>query len=114
MLGQLVLFLLQVAIGWFLAPIIYSEIPVPGDFGLFLYAILFAIIVFLTGVLGAQVLRDVSQPGSATLSMSLVIALIAAAIVVFLPQIVQAFPGNTISHRAFVLAGALLGYWIKR
>ncbi len=114
MLTKLILFILQVAVAWFLAPIIYSNIPVPGEFGLFLYALLFAIIVFLMGVLGAQVLQGVGSPSSATLSTSLLLALIVAAIIVFLPQVVAAIPGNTISHRGLVLAAALLGYWIKR
>lgn len=114
MLTKLILFILQVAVAWFLAPIIYSKIPVPGEFGLFLYALLFAIIVFLTGVLGAQVLQGVGSPSSATLSASLVLALIVAAVIVFLPQVMAMIPSNTISDRGFVLAGAILGYWIKR
>jgi hypothetical protein len=114
MLGKIILFLLQIVAAWFLAPIIYSKIPVPGEFGIFLYAILFAIIVFLTGVLGAQVLQGVGGPSSATLSASLLVALIFAAIVFFLPQLVAEIPGNAISHRGFVLAGALIGYWLKR
>jgi hypothetical protein len=114
MLGKLILLLLQIAIAWFLAPILYSKIPVPGEFGIFLYAVLFAILVFLTGVLGAQVLQGVGGPSSATLSASLVLALIVAAVVAFLPDLVAAIPGSTISHRGLVLAGAVLGYWIKR
>ncbi len=76
--------------------------------------LLFAIIIFLMGVLGAQVLQGVGSPSSATLSASLVVALIVAAIIVFLPQVVAGIPGNAISHRGLVLAGAILGYWIKR
>lgn len=113
MLGKLILLLLQIAVAWFLAPIIHAKIPVPADFGLFLYAVLFGILVFLTGVLGAQVLQGVGGPSSATLSASLILALIVAAIVTFVPQIAAAIPG-TISHLGLVLAGAILGYWIKR
>lgn len=114
MLGKIILLLLQIGVAWFLAPLIYAKIPVPGDFGLFLYAVLFAIIVFLMGVLGGVVLQGVGSPSAATLSMSLLVALIVAAVVTFLPGIVAAIPGGTISYRGLVLAGALLGYWIKR
>lgn len=113
MLGKLILLLLQIAVAWFLAPILQAKIPVPGDFGIFLYAVLFAILVFLTGVLGAQVLQGVGGPSSATLSASLVLALIVAAIIKFLPEVAAAIPG-TISHLGLVLAGAVIGYWVKR
>lgn len=113
MLGKLILLLLQIAVAWFLAPILHAKIPVPGDFGIFLYAVLFAILVFLTGVLGAQVLQGVGGPSSATLSASLVLALIVAAIIKFLPEVAAAIPG-TISHLGLVLAGAVIGYWVKR
>lgn len=114
MLGKIILLLLQIVAAWFLAPIIYANIPVPGEFGAFLYAVLFAIIVFLMGVLGAVVLQGVGSPSAGTLSMSLIVALIVAAVVTFLPDVVRAIPGGTISHRGLILAGAILGYWIKR
>lgn len=114
MLGKIILFLLQIVVAWLITPILVSNIPVPGEFSIFLYAVMFAIVVFLTGVLGAQVLQGVGGPSSATLSAALIVALIFAAIVFFLPQLVAVIPGNTISHRGFVLAGALIGYWLKR
>ncbi|MFN0218171.1 MAG: hypothetical protein ACKVP4_05055 [Hyphomicrobium sp.] len=114
MLGKIILFLLQIVVAWLVTPILVANIPVPGEFNIFLYAVLFAIVVFLTGVLGGQVLREVGAPSSATLSAALIVALIFAAIVFFAPQFLAVLPGNTISHRGFVLAGALLGYWLKR
>ena len=113
MLGKLILLLLQIGIAWFLAPILYAKIPVSADLGLFLYAILFGILVFLTGVLGAQVLQGVGGPSSATLSAALIVALVVAAVITFLPAVAAAVPG-TISHRGLVLAGAIIGYWVKR
>ncbi len=114
MLSKLILLLLQVAIAWVLTPFIYSKIPVPGDFGLLLYAILFSIIVFLTGVLGALVLKDVGTPSGGTLSAALIVALVVAALITFVPQIVALIPGNAVSQRGLVLAGALIGYWARR
>ncbi len=93
MLGRLILILLQAAIAWFLAPILAGYIPVPGAFSLFVLAILFAIIVFLVGVIGAQVLRGVGQPGTSALSWSVVLALICAAIATFAPDFVPQLEG---------------------
>lgn len=114
MLGKLILLLLQMAAAWFVTPFIRAAIPVPGGYDLFVYAVLFAIIVYLIGVLGAQVLRDVGMPSTAALSTALIVALIVAALVVFIPDLVRLIPGSTISHRGLVLAGALVGYWVRR
>lgn len=113
MLGKLVLFLLQVVIGWFLAPIIAGYIKInAGIFELFIFAVICAIIVFLVGVLAAQVLRDTGQPGGSTLSFSLIIALIFAAIAIWGPKIVPDI--SSVPDHALVLAGAIIGYWAKR
>jgi hypothetical protein len=112
MLGRLILILLQAIIAWFAAPIIAGYVPVPGAFSLFLFAIICAIIVFLVGILAAQVLRDVGQPGSVTLTSALIFALIAAAVATWGPQFLPQI--HRVSPRALVLAGAIIGYLIKR
>lgn len=114
MLGRLILILLQIAIAWYGAPIIASHIPVPGDFNLFLYAVIYAIIVFLVGLIAAQVLRDIGTPSSTTLSWALIFALIGAALAIFGPQYLPGVPWNQVPDRVMVLAGAIIGYLIKR
>lgn len=114
MLGRLILILLQVIITWFAAPIVAGYVPVPGAFSLFLFAIIAAIIVFLVGVLAAQVLRDVGQPGTVKLTWALVFALIAAAVVALGPTLLPHVPWGRVSPRALVVAAAVLGYFIKR
>lgn len=112
MLGRLVLILLQVIIAWFAAPKLAAYVHLGGVLDPFVFAIICAIIVFLVGVIAAQVLRDIGQPGSTTLSMSLIFALIAAAIAIWGPGIVPEIgriPGN-----ALIVAGAVLGYLIRR
>jgi len=99
-------------VAWFLAPIIAKYVPVAGVFGLFVFAIICAIIVFLVGVLAAQVLRDVGQPGSATLTWCLILALVAAAIATWGPSLVPQI--GRVPDRALVLAGAVLGYLVKK
>ena len=78
MLGRLVLILLQIVGGWFGANAIMSAIKF-GQFRLFIFAVVAAIVVYLIGVLAAQILQDVGSPSSSTLSSALVFALIAAA-----------------------------------
>jgi len=114
MLGRLILLLLQIVVAWYLAPVIVKYVPVTGVFSLFVFAIICAIIVFLVGVLAAQVLRDVGQPGSATLTWCLILALVAAAIATWGPDLVPQIPWGRVPKEALVLAGAILGYLVKR
>ena len=112
MLGRLVLLLLQIGIGWFGSQAIMKYIQMGGIFRLFIFAVVAAIVVFLVGIIAAQVLREVSQPSSHTLSWAVAVALIAAAIwtwgAQFVPQLRQ------VPADYAVLAGAILGYMIKR
>ena len=114
MLGKLILILLQIVAAWFAAPVIRSYIPTGGAYDLLLYAVIFAIVVYLTGVLAALVIKDVGTPSGATLTAAVVLALIAAAVLTFVPEIVPNIPGGTITNRGIVLAFAILGYLIKR
>jgi uncharacterized membrane protein YoaK (UPF0700 family) len=113
MLSRLILILLQIVVAWVGAPLIYKYIPSVG-FGLFIYAVLFAILVYLTGVLAAQVLKDVGTRSSAALTASLIVALLAAAFVTFGPEFIPQIPKDLTSQRAIVLAGAILGYLARR
>lgn len=115
MLGRLILILLQIAVAWSVGPLLYGHVPVSGKFGLFVYAIIFAIVVFVTGVLAALVVKDVSTPSSASLTAAVVVALIAAAVATYGPiYFPEYYPGTTLSQRGLVLAGAILGYMIRR
>jgi hypothetical protein len=72
MLGRLVLLLLQIVLGWFGANAIMGWIggSVPGAFSIYVFAIVAAIVVFLVGIIAAQVLQGVWTPGSGTLTAS--------------------------------------------
>ncbi|MGH1417506.1 MAG: hypothetical protein ACRBCJ_01465 [Hyphomicrobiaceae bacterium] len=113
MLGYLVLLALQLAGAWFIAPQTVRYIPLSGDLKTFVYAAVFAVLVWIIGVVGSQVLKDVRMPSSSTLALSLVLALIGAALVVFLPGVRAAIPLN-IPSLAFPLIGAVLGYMLRR
>lgn len=114
MLGRLVLLLLQIVIGWFGATYLMGLINVPGTFQLYIFAVVCAIVVFLIGVIGAQVLKDVWTPSGHTLSWALAFALIAALIASFGPSLIPQIPWGKVPPQYLVLAGAIIGYTIKK
>ena len=114
MLGKLILIVLQVIVAWGLGPVVRGYIPVAGDFDLFVYAAIFAILAYVTGILASLVIKDVGSPSPAALTASLVVALIAAAIAAFAWQYIPNIPDTAITKRGFVLAGAILGYLMRR
>ena len=116
MLSRLILLLLQLVIAWVGAPYIVRYIPGLGKFQLFVYAAVFAVLVWLVGLVLSQVLRETGQPSSATLVTSLVVALIGAALVTWLPVLVPDLRASmrAIPDLAYPLIGALIGYHIRR
>ena len=112
MIGYLVLMALQAMVAWFGAPMVLKYIPIGGDPKLFVHAAVFAVLVWVTGLVGSFALKDVRMPSTQTLATALVLALIAAGIL-FVPQIMGAIPLKF--DRMFLpLAGAILGYMIRR
>ena len=114
MLGRLVLVCLQIAAAWAVGPIIRQYIPVSGAFDLFVYAGVFAVVVYVTGILAALIIKDVGSPSPAALTTALIVALIAAAFATYGMDLIPQIPGGTISKRGLVLAGAILGYLVRR
>jgi hypothetical protein len=116
MLGRLVLLLLQIAGGWLGSNYLMSMISVPGAFRLYVFAIVAAIVVFLIGVIAAQVLKEVGTPSGHTLSWSLAWALIAALLWSFGPTLplLSEVPWGKVPELYAVLAGAIIGYQIKK
>ena len=118
MLGRLVLILLQIVAGWFGANAVMGTVggSVPGAFKLYLFSLVAAIVVFLIGVIAAQVLKDVGTPGSHTLSWALTMALIAALLWSFGPTLplLKEIPWGKVPELYAVLGGAILGYHIKK
>jgi hypothetical protein len=114
MLGKLVLILLQIAIGYLATPKLTALIPVPGVFALFLFAVVAAIVIYVTGILGALVLKDVGTPSPATLTSAVIFALIGAAIATWGPQFLPQVPWGRVPASYIVLGAAILGYTIKK
>ena len=108
MLPRIVLILLQVAASWFIAPQIIRYIPIGGDLRLFVYAVIFAILVWVVGLVSAEILKDTARPSPSTLTAALVCALACAGLTL-IPGLVQAIPFK-FNILYFPLAGAILGY----
>ena len=116
MLSRLIFLVLQLIVAWFAAPVIVRYIPGMGRLELFVYAAAFAVLVWLVGVVGAQVLKDTGTPSSAALASALVVALIAAAVYTWLPTFVPDAKRVMLNlqEKAYPLIGAVLGYHLRR
>jgi hypothetical protein len=116
MLSRLVLLALQLIVAWFAAPIIMRYIPGLGRLELFVFAVVFAVLVWVVGLVLSQVLRETGMPSSSTLVTSIIVALIGAALITWLPGLVPdlARSMRQVPTLAYPLIGAALGYHIKR
>ena len=116
MLSRLILLGVQLAVAWFAAPEIIRYLPRFRDFELLVYAAVFAVLVWLVGLVLSQILRETGMPSSSTLAASLVVALIFAAFILWvpslLPDIGRLLP--RIDDRLYPLIGAAIGYHLKR
>jgi hypothetical protein len=120
MLPHLILIVLQLLGAVYVAPVIKSHIPTLGrysgyDLDIFVWAILFAVVVFVIGFIGSIVLKGVRTPGAGALTLALVLALIIAALTL-VPQVTRAAAdaGLRIAVLWWPLVGAMVGYFIKR
>ena len=116
MLSRLILLALQLVVAWFAAPAIVRYIPGLGGLQLFVYALVFAVLVWVVGLVLSQVLRETGMPSSSTLVSTLIVALIGAALITWLPMFVPDL-GRTMRQvptLAYALIGAVLGYHLRR
>lgn len=116
MLSRLILLALQAIAAWLAAPHIARYLPKIGQNDLFVYAAIFAVIVWVVGLVMSQVLKETGMPSSATLVAALVVALIAAAVYTWLPVFVPEAKRMlaNLQDKAYPLIGALIGYHFRR
>lgn len=115
MLGRIILIALQIAIAWFGAPQVLRYVPVSGDVGILVQSVAFGVIVWIVGLVAAQILKDVSTPSSATLAWAVVGGLIGGALVVFkVPAMITQQTHFAIVPMFVPLALAIFGYAIKK
>ncbi|MEO1694363.1 MAG: hypothetical protein AAFR55_03900 [Pseudomonadota bacterium] len=114
MLGRIVLILIQFGVSWRLAPEISRLLPDFGDMNIFAMAVIFGLMVWLIGVLGHLVLKDVAQPTPSTLAFSVLVAVIFAG-ATLIPDVTQAISRIVaVPIVLYPLIGAVLGYAVKR
>jgi hypothetical protein len=117
MLPKIILTLLQLHVGWVYGPQVRALAPVNiGQFNIFLLALIIAVLVWLIGHIGALVLKETPAPTSATLTVTLVLALIFAGLTL-IPAVTGFVNGTlrlAIPLVAYPLLGAVLGYLIKK
>ena len=110
-LGRLVLILLELAIGWFGAPEVLRYVRVGGDAQVFVYAIAAAIIIWVVGLIAAQILKDVATPSPGKLAAAVLGGLIGAAIVAF--KLNQMIPVS-VPPNLWPLGLAIVGYALRK
>lgn len=114
MLGTIILVALQFAIAFLGAPVLLAKIPVSGDPRTFVHAALYAVIVWVVGLVGSFALKDVRTPGSTTLATALVAALIGAALML-MPAVMQAMQSVVKFPPLYLpLILAICGYMLRR
>ena len=94
----------------------YLDTATLGGLDIFVLAVIFAILIIMIGFIGSLVLKEVGAPSSATMTATLVVALIFAALTL-VPQIVSwvsSITRGNIPAKAYPLIGAVLGYLIRR
>ena len=116
MLSRLVLLAAQLLGGWFAAQALLDALPRFGALGIFFYAVLAGVVVWLIGLTLAQILRDTPSPSSATLTAAVVLALLGALLVSLRPalplELRSAMRG--LADDLYPLLGAVVGYALKR
>jgi hypothetical protein len=112
MIGYLVLVVVQFAAAFVGAPLVLRYIPVSGDPQTFVHAAVYAVIVWIVGLVGCFVLKEVRMPTTRTLAAALIGAIIGAALM-FVPQLIAAIPFKFLPLY-LPLGGAILGYLLRR
>jgi hypothetical protein len=110
MLGRVVLIALQLAGSWFGAPYVLRYLSVGGDLQVFVHGAVFAVLTWIVGLVGSQVLKGVDLPPLASLAYALAGGLIGGALIVLKVPAMVPFPFPPL---ILPLGLAILGYAIK-
>ncbi len=112
MLGKLVLIAVQAAAAVMGAPFIMRALPSSGDLKPLIQAVVFAVIVWVVGLVGSFALKDVSMPSPRALAAAIVGGLIGAAITM-VPQVMSFIPLK-VPAATLPIIGAIAGYFVRR
>lgn len=114
MIGTLVLVVLQFVAAFIGAPFVLAKIPVSGDPRTFVHAAIYAVIVWIVGLVGSFALKDVRTPSTSAFAAALVGALIGAVVMMVQPamsalEAIVKFPPLYLP-----LGLAIVGYLLRR
>ena len=121
MLPRIVLFALQLLTAWYVGEaftgFIARGLSIGRNNEIFVYAVVYPFIIMLVGYIGSKVLKEVRTPSGGTLVATFALS-IGFAVLTLVPQITQMadliIPALRSNRYLYPLAGALLGYFIKR
>ncbi len=112
MLGTIILIAIQFAAAFLAAPFVLAHIPVSGDLKVFAHAVIFAVIIWIVGLVGSFALKDVNLPSTRTLGAALIGALIGAALSK-VPNLMEMSPLK-FPALYLPLVGGIIGYMARR
>ncbi len=115
MLGYLILVIIQIAAAWFGGKFIDANLPpiIDGTIKPFAMGAIYGAIAWATGLVGSQVLKGVSTPGTSTAASAIIGGLLGAGLLLVLPLLGISLPRG-INKEFIPLAGAILGYLARR
>jgi len=112
MLGTIILVAIQFAAAFLGAPFVQKLVPIGGDLRIFVTAVIYAVIIWIVGLVGSFALKDVNLPSTKTLGAALIGGLIGAGLTL-VPGLMAASPIK-FPIVYLPLLGAIVGYMIKR
>ena len=112
MLPYIVLVIMQVSASLFFAPLVVPYINLQGDLRMFVYGVIFAVIIWLVGQIGGEVLKNIPRPSGTALTSAIIGGLIGAALLL-IPGLLSYVPIK-ISVLYVPLAGAIIGYFVTK
>ncbi len=116
MLSRLIVILIQLAVGWYAGRELLPYLPDVQKLNIFLAALVFAVIVWLVGLIAGAVLKDVARPSPQTLIFSMAVAVIFS-VITLLPDAERAIKSvvqGEVPILIYPLVGAVVGYAIQR
>ena len=121
MLPRIVLFALQLLAAWYvgdaLVGFITRGLAIGRSNEIFVYAVVYPLLIMLVGYAGSKVLKQVPTPSGATFVATVALS-VGFAVLTLVPQVTQivetAIPALRNSRYLYPLAGAIVGYLIKR
>jgi hypothetical protein len=116
MISRLALIAVQLVVGWFAGQQVLPYLPNLDRLNIFLAAVVFAVIVWVIGLVAGLALKDVATPSPQTLIFALASGVIFA-LITLVPEAEKAIVsvvGHQVPHLLYPLIGTVVGYAVQR